>query len=234
MWFIILLICVFMFSIISILLCQTNAICMNDTVYSLNTDDFNFYDGGYSGPERSIIHKNIIVDTLNMTYEIHKKSNNYRIKHDDILNTIRLVTNKLKPFISDKIIFVTKMNEKHEQHDFEIQSFHKMSKELKVYIYIVNKLKEPGINTYVRIKKSHATLGRDDFYIILMAWKLRCPVLGQDYYRDLRGMKYGELDSFFVDKYSPFKQFSERDYINPKGHEYTRMRAPRVIRWDSL
>ena len=223
MWFIILLICVLIFAILVVL-------CLS------NIDDFNFYKGGYSKPYKNIMEpqKNIIVDTLNMTYEIHKKSDNYRISHNDILNTIRMVTNKLKPFVSDKIIFITKTNEKHALNDFEMQSFRDISKELQVFIYIVNKLKEPGIDTYVRIKKSHATLGRDDFYIILMAWKLRCPVLGQDYYRDLRGMKYGELDSFFVDKYSPYKQFSERDYINPRGHEYTRMRAPRVIRWDSI
>ena len=169
-----------------------------------------------------------------MTYEIHKKSDSYHLKHEDILKTIRIVTNKLKPIVSDKIIFITKTNEKLEQNNDDLDSYDKISKELGIYIYIVNKLKEPNKNTFVSIKKSHSTLGRDDFYIMINAWKLRCPVLGQDYYRDLKNMKFGELDSFYVTKYSPYIKFPERDYVNPTGQEYKRMKPPHVIRWDSL
>ena len=69
-----------------------------------------------------------------MTYEIHKKSDSYHINHADILNTIRIVTDKLKPVISDKIIFITKTNEQighSNQRDIELESYNKISKERK-------------------------------------------------------------------------------------------------------
>lgn len=218
---------------IIILICLIFAILL--ALILINKQKFKFYGNGYDifKPGHKIGARNIVIDTLNMTYEMNRKPK-YRIQHDDILNTIRIVTEKLKPIVSDKIIFITKTNEQLGEHDYELESYEKISKELKVYIYIVNKLKEPNKNTFVRIKKSHSTLGRDDFYIMVTAWKLRCPVLGQDYYRDLRNMKFGELDSFYVIKYSPYKKFPIKDYINPTGHEYRRMRAPRVIRWNTL
>ena len=223
MWFIIV-VCVFIFTILIALIIKYKSVGGG-------------YDSKHTKYKYDINAKNIVVDTLNMTYEIHKKSDSYHINHADILNTIRIVTDKLKPVISDKIIFITKTNEQighSNQRDIELESYNKISKELGVYIYIVDKLKKPHRDTFVRIKKSHSTLGRDDFYIMITAWKLRCPVLGQDYYRDLKNMKFGELDSFHVLKYAPYKRFEERDYINPTGHEYKRMRPPRVIRWDSL
>ena len=193
--------------------------------------NFSFYNGEYES-EKHI--KNIVIDTLNMTYEIHKKSKSYHITNKDILSTIRIVTNKLKPIVSDKIIFITKTSEKLEQNNDDLDSYDKISKELGVYIYIVNKLKKPNKNTFVRIKKSHSTLGRDDFYIMITASKLKCPVLGQDYYNDLKNMKFGELDSFYVTRYSPYIKFSDCDYVNPTGQEYKKMKPPSVIRWDSL
>jgi len=235
MWFIIC-ICIFIYTILIVLLIQIK--------YKINKRRYDT-EGGYDtsmthipiNTKHDIDAKNIVVDTLNMTYEIHKKSNSYHINHLDILNTIKIVTNKLKPIISGKIIFITKTNEhigQSTQQDIELESYNNISKELGVYIYVVHKLKEPNKNTFVRIKKSHSTLGRDDFYIMITAWTLRCPVLGQDYYKDLKNMKFGELDSFYVLKYSPYKTFEERDYINPTGQEYKLMQAPRVIRWDSL
>jgi hypothetical protein len=214
MWCIVL-ICVLIFAILVIL--------------SINNHKFNFYKGG---DEK---HKNIVVDTLNMTHEIFGKSvDKYHISNPDILNTIRIVTDKMKTNVSDKLIFITKTNKKDNEYYNEMELFNKLSKELGVYIFVVNELKKPSANSFVKIHKSHSTLGRDDFYIMITAWKLRCPVLGQDYYRDLKNMKFGELDSFYVEKYSPYKTFPDRDYINPTGQEYKRMRAPRVIRWDSL
>ena len=168
MWFIIV-VCVFIFTILIALIIKYKSV-----------------GGGYDSKYKyDVIEKNIVVDTLNMTYEIHKKSDSYHINHADILNTIRIVTDKLKPIISDKIIFITKTNEQigpSDQQDLEQESYNKISKELGIYIYIVNKLKEPNKNTFVCINKSHSTLGRDDFYIMITAMKLRCPVLSQDLY----------------------------------------------------
>ena len=211
-WFVII-ICILLYAIITALILKCN---------------FSFYKGG----DAKI--KNIVVDTLNMTYEIHKKSNSYHITHADILSTIRIVTSKLKPLVSDRIIFVTKTKEKTEFGSNELDSYNALSKELRVYIYIVNKLKEPCKDTFVNIKKSHSTLGRDDFYIMILASKLKCPVLGQDCYRDLENMKFGGLDSFHITRYSPYREFPDNDYVNPAGDEYKNMKPPNIIRWKSL
>jgi sulfatase maturation enzyme AslB (radical SAM superfamily) len=178
-------------------------------------------------------YKSMVIDTLNMTHEIHRKNDKYKISHSDIMSTIKTVTKKLKPLVSDKIIFVTKNRSNGTDEEIEAvrTSFGELSKKLKVYIYLVEKLPDrPGDEK----NNHHAALGRDDFYAIITAWKLRCPVLGQDYYKDLKNMKYGELDSFHVRQYIPFKKYEVHDYVNPTGLEYRKVRRPRVIRWEDV
>lgn len=194
-----------------------------------------FWGGGYNRNRDINKLDTIVVDTLNMTHEIcstkstsTKSDKKYKISHADILKTIKTVTNKLRPQIK-KIMFVTKVKEYADSSSEGVrESFEKLSKELNVDIYLTEKLDNPKKST------SHASIGRDDFYTILMAWKYRCPVLGQDYYKDLRDMKFGEMDSFFVRKYLPFKKFEEKDYINPTAQEYKRIHRPRVIRWEEF
>ena len=186
--------------------------------------------GGTYNQNRSIDKLDtIVVDTLNMTHEIcSDKTDKYKISHGDVIKTIKIITNKLRPQIK-KIMFVTKTRDYNDKSPEYIRnSFKKLSKELQVDIYLTEKLKKSKKIT------SHASIGRDDFYVILMAWKHRCPVLGQDYYKDLRDMKFGEMDSFYVRKYLPFKKFEEKDYINPTAQEYKRIRRPRVIRWEEF
>jgi len=173
--------------------------------------------------------KVIVVDTLNMVHELFG-SDGYKINQKDIESTIKKVTKKLKSKFS-KIIFVTKSKNSENSTSEEIrEKYRDLSKKLNISIYLTEKLKNPKQNNH----NSHASLGRDDFYIILMAWKYRCSVLGQDYYKDIKEMKFGELDSFYVIKYEPFKKFEEKDYINPTAQEYKKVRRPQVIRWNML
>jgi ABC-type antimicrobial peptide transport system permease subunit len=172
--------------------------------------------------------KTIVVDTLNMVHELFG-SENYKINQKDIYSTIKKISKKLKSRYS-KIIFVIKSKNSEDCTPGQIrEKYEKISKQLQVSIYLTEKLKNSKDNI-----KTHSSLGRDDFYIILTAWKYRCSVLGQDYYKDLKDMKFGELDSFYVIKYEPFKKFEEKDYINPTAHEYKKIRRPTIIRWENV
>ena len=176
-------------------------------------------------------YKSIVVDTLNITHQLYGKKDTYQISHNDIIKAIKTVTKKLKPHV-DNIIFVTKSKESLEQSPEHLrESFINLSKELKVHIYLVEKLKNPKQNKH---SKSHSALGRDDFYAIITAWKLRCPILGHDHYKDLKDMKYGELDSFYVRRYFPFKKYAVKDYVNPTAPEYRKIRRPRIIHLDEF
>ena len=95
-----------------------------------------------------------------------------------------------------------------------------------VYVHVVERLPPRVGEAAPRRPKSHSALGRDDFYLIMLAWRYRCPVLSQDRFRDLPDMKGGLLDPFHVFSYPPGTRPRERDFVNPAAPEFGRMRRP--------
>jgi hypothetical protein len=191
------------------------------------------YSGGYHDTKKA---KSIVIDTLNMTHELFdkqqskskkSKSKKYVINQADINKTIIKLTEKLKPTYSDKIIFVVKTQESLSDEKLQLirDNYKNLSKDLKVEIHLVEKLKDSKVKFF----KGHSALGRDDFYIKVISWENRFPILSNDRFRDLEQMKFGELDSFYVRIYTSYKLFEAKTFINPTAHRYKKIRTFRNL-----
>ncbi len=180
--------------------------------------------------------KSVVIDTLNLVHWWTKLKN---IKTCDIINTIEDTAPFFRSKYTDRVIYVTKTRERVGGGDsLEMEKLHVLyqtaAQRNRVYIHLVERLPGDPLLACRRPPCSHAALGRDDFYIILLAMKFNCPVLSLDRFRDLVDMKAGHLDKFHVYSYSPFKAYPERDYVNPTAPEYARMVRPLTVDFSSV
>ena len=86
-----------------------------------------------------------------------------------------------------------------------------------------------GHGPRARRRRPHSALGRDDFYLIMLAQRYRCAVLSRDRFRDLPEMKAGNLAPFQVWSFSPARPAPERDFVNPAAPEFRRLRRPATL-----
>lgn len=173
--------------------------------------------------------ENVIIDTLNLVHWLRRGARETpRITICDIVSAIEETAPTLKERYPGRVVYVTKDREADVGADVRAWLrgiYQGVSKRCGVYIHDVEKLPDDVSSS----TSPHSSLGRDDFYIAMMAKQYRCSVLSRDKYRDLDDMKRGELGRFHVYTYSPFKDTPERDFVNPSAPEFARMRRPRTI-----
>lgn len=177
--------------------------------------------------ERALESENVVVDTLNLVHWLGRDSRK-AVRTCDIVSAIDETAPILRRRFPGRVIFVTKTRETPAEGPEAAQIralYQAASRRNKVYVNVVERLPDSD----AKKSQNHAALGRDDFYLIMLAWKLNCPVLSRDRFRDLRDMKTGHLDKFHVYSYSPFKNFPDRDFVNPAAAEFARMRRPLTI-----
>ena len=173
--------------------------------------------------------KNLVVDTLNLVHWV-RRDRPGPIVICDILATIDMVAPALRARFPGKIIFVTKERERtvDRREKSQIRGLYKAAAQRNgVNIDVVERL--PKDDGRPSPAGAHAALGRDDFYLMMTAWKLKCGVLSRDRYRDLTDMQRGGLDPFHVYIYSPHRAAPSRDFVNPAAAELKRMRRPYVF-----
>ena len=177
--------------------------------------------------------ENIVVDTLNLAHWLRRRAPLKTVELCDIISAIDETAPTLRQKYSGRIIYVTKDRETYvekEKAERVRALYQAASRRNGVYINVVEKLQTPEVlPTDSPATKPHAALGRDDFYLIMLAWKLNCSVLSRDRFRDLKDMKSGHLDKFHVYSYSPVKDLPDRDYVNPVAAEFARMRRPTTV-----
>lgn len=183
---------------------------------------------------RALESENLVVDTLNLAHWLKRRAPLKTVETCDILAAIEKTAPILRRSYSGRIIYVTKDREtRAEKADAErLRALYQATaRRCKVYVNVVERLPreedEPDTRRH-RKGKSHAALGRDDFYLIMLAWKYNCPVLSRDRFRDLADMK-ADLDPFHVYSYSPVKLLPERDFVNPAAAEFRKMRRPASV-----
>jgi len=186
-----------------------------------------------SRKERALRSKNLVVDTLNLAHWLRRRSPLKTVDLCDIVATIDETALVLRQRYPGRVIFVTKDRETRVDQGALARAravYQAAAKRNRVYINVVERL--PG--DAKASSKSHAALGRDDFYLIMLAWKLGCSVLSRDRFRDLPDMKAGHLDKFHVYAYSPVKDLPERDYVNPAAAEFARMQRPALVDYSDV
>jgi hypothetical protein len=188
---------------------------------------------------RALESENLVVDTLNLAHWLKRRAPLKRVETCDILAAIEKTAPILRRSYPGRIIYVTKDREtRAAKVDAErLRALYQATaRRCKVYVNVVERLPgeedEPDTRRH-RKGKSHAALGRDDFYLIMLAWKYNCPVLSRDRFRDLADMK-ADLDPFHVYSYSPVKLLPERDFVNPAAAEFRKMRRPASVDYPAV
>ena len=176
---------------------------------------------------RALESENVVIDTLNLTHWLRRRSPLKRVETCDILAAIEETAPIIRRRSPGRVIYVTKDREVKASKEKAARlraQYQTVARRCGVYVSVVER--RPGETKSERAEKSHSSLGRDDFYLIMLAWRYNCPVLSQDHYRDLDTMKSGDLAPFHVFSYSPVKTLPERDFVNPAAAEFRRMRRP--------
>jgi hypothetical protein len=177
--------------------------------------------------------QNVVVDTLNLAHWLGRRAPGKRVETCDIIAAIDETAPLLRRLYPDRVIYVTKGREARAEKRAaaRLQALYQAaSRRNGVYIHLVERLPGDGAEGRGgRGGRPHAALGRDDFYLILLAWKLGCPVLSRDRFRDLKEMKAGHLARFHVRSYSPVKRLPTRDFVNPAAAEFRRLRRPPTV-----
>lgn len=174
--------------------------------------------------------ENLIVDTLNLTHWLRPRAP--RIAICDVIAAIDETAAPLRARFPGRVIYVTKEREsgRREKAERERALFQAAARRNKVYIDVVERLPSDVADK----QRPHAALGRDDFYLIMLAWKYRSGVLSRDRFRDLSEMKTGALPPFHVFKFSPHKDLAERDFVNPAAAEFARMGRPKTYDYEDV
>jgi len=188
---------------------------------------------------RALESENLVVDTLNLTHWLKRRAPLKRVETCDILAAIEKTAPILRRSYPGRIIYVTKDREtRAAKVDAErLRALYQATaRRCKVYVNVVERLPgeedEPDTRRH-RKGKPHAALGRDDFYLIMLAWKYSCPVLSRDRFRDLADMK-ADLNPFHVYSYSPVKLLPERDFVNPAAAEFRKLRRPASVDYPAV
>ena len=171
----------------------------------------------------------IIIDTLNLTYWIYGN-----IDGDNIFNAINLITKQLKDKYKGRMMFVIKDKESEFNTDEDRNKFIKIANDNKIYIYIVEKYKIPPKSSIQLDSKEydkHSSLGRDDFYMSILANKYKCSILTNDRLKDFKSFKYS-ISPFYVLELNYFIKIPNKDYINPS--KYNKLKKPKKILPDDI
>lgn len=190
---------------------------------------------------RKILESNdLVVDTLNLVHWLGRRNPSLKmVETCSIVSAIDETAPILRQKYSGKIVYVLKDRETRVNDPDQIAltraTIGAAAKRNNVSVAIVERPRDPvhvshAAPEHVNVRdRIHAALGRDDFYMIYLAHKLRCPVLSRDRFRDLSDMKAGHLDRFNVFEYSPLRVYPKRDYVNPSAPEFRQMKRPVTV-----
>jgi hypothetical protein len=80
---------------------------------------------------------------------------------------------------------------------------------------------------------SGAALGRDDFFMAVLAHRLRCRVATEDRMRNLEEMR-GSVAPFFVRQFTFWRDAEERDFVRPDAPAFRGLPRPRRVSFATL
>ena len=81
--------------------------------------------------------------------------------------------------------------------------------------------------------QAHAASGRDDFYMCLLARKLRCCIATEDRLRDFAEFR-GAVAPFISVSFAYWRALPARDYIKPDAGAFARLRRPCLLRFSEI
>ena len=175
----------------------------------------------------------LVVDTLNLAHWLRGKGA-HPLSTKEITAAIDATAAKLKRRCCGTIVYVLKDQET-LLNDAAVRAAYQAAAERnRVHIACAERTDWPAetqINTQGKI--SHATRGRDDFYMCLQARRYRCPVATEDRLRDFGELR-AEVAPFHTVTFVYWRATPERDFIRPASPAYARLQRPCTIGFKTL
>ena len=170
--------------------------------------------------------KHVVVDALNLTHWLmgQRDGPRGRLQVCDVVGAIDDTAACLRKAFPGQVMYVTKDRESVFNVPLVRAIYQRAAIRNGIYIYVVERYEEPPRPINKR-GLSHGQLGRDDFYMGLLAWKHPCGVLTQDRMRDYEQLKK-MLDPFHVYEYTFWRTLPARDQINPSASTLSQIRKP--------
>jgi len=170
-----------------------------------------FKKASYGGYDKN---KHVVIDSLNLTHYL--TDNKHKITISEINNTIDKTSIILRAKYPGQVMYVVKGQEtKHIEKD-DLLLFANTAKRNKVNIYVIERYTNEQHTQHMQHTQhtQHVQLGRDDYYMGLLANRYNCPVLSEDHFRDWNKLK-ASLSPFYVYEYRYYRDYPTREYIKP-------------------
>lgn len=188
--------------------------------------------------------ENVVVDALNLAHWLRRRRKGApgapRVGVCDVLAAVETTAPLLRRLYPGRVVYVTKTREARAGAGATARLralYQAAARRCGVHIHVVERLPdEAGAPDAVAAaaRRGHSALGRDDFYLLMLARDYRAPVLSHDRFRDLPDMKAGGLAPFHVFGYSPVRTVPARDFVNPAAAEFRRLRRPVLVDFPSV
>ena len=206
--------------ILFILLCTILAI-----IFIYDNKIINGGSGGSGGSGGAVKSPHIIVDTLNLTHWYHGN-----VSTQLISDTIDRSAPILKKNFAGRIMYVLKDRESKFNSQSDHVLYKKLASKYGIYIIVAEKYIDPPKG--VSISNEHSAMGRDDFYISILARRWKCAVLTEDRLRDFLKFR-ATIQPFHVYEFSYWSDSVQRDYIRPESSDYAYLRRPKLLRFST-
>ncbi len=188
--------------------------------------------GGRSPPGRTRLASrrappaHLVVDTLNLTHWINPAGPSNPLTPDRIIEAIDATAPVLKQQYRDKVIYVLKDRDSRFD-DAEVREKYGLAAQRNgVYVSVASKYREPPAGT--KPSTEHSSLGRDDFYMALLAARNHCAVLTADKLRDFSRFR-ATIPPFYVVEYAYWRDAPEYEFVRPESTAYARLRRPPTV-----
>jgi hypothetical protein len=170
----------------------------------------------------------LIVDTLNLTHWLQSPAPapGLALTPALIAATIDRTAPVLRARHPGRIIYVLKDRESRFNDGVAREVYREAAARNGVTICIAERYPDPPAGN--KPTEEHSGRGRDDFYMAILAFRLRCAILTADRLRDFARFR-ATLPPFHVMEFTYWRPLPQRDFIKPESVAYARMRKPRLI-----
>lgn len=189
--------------------------------------------GGAQAPS-----KNLVVDTLNLAHWLRAQSAVMRpvrpLDTAEIITAIGRGAAALRARFPGTLTFVLK-DQDAALHDSATRAAYQAAAErYRVHIVCAEKYDLPPTpRAATRAATAHAAAGRDDFYMCLLARKLRCCIATEDRLRDFAEFRKS-VAPFISVSFAYWRALPARDYIRPDAGAFARLRRPCLLRFSEI
>lgn len=173
----------------------------------------------------------VVVDTLNLAHWLRPRSSRAPLSLEEIVRAVDRAAPRLRRKFPGRVMFVLKDQETQHASASTKSALAEAARRNNCYVYLVARYEEPPSG--VPVSTEHSSLGRDDFYMALLAFQWRCSVATEDRLTDFSSLRR-TLQPFHVTEWAYWRALPQRDFIRPESLAYSRIRKPRTARFSSL